>query len=91
MRSFFQQAGRIYFDESPCTDVNAVSDLDLENIALFRLNSRLNNSISNQQVFQNLKLFTKEGYLKNGAFYFLEKNQNGFLKRQLFDVFPLVE
>lgn len=81
MRSFFQQADRIYFDESPCTDVNAVSDLDLENIELFRTNSRLNNSISDHQVFQNLKLFTKEGYFKNGAVLFFAKEPERFFEK----------
>lgn len=81
MRSFFQQADRIYFDETQCTDVNAVSDLDLENIELFRTNSRLNNSVSDQQVFQNLKLFTKEGYLKNGAVLFFAKEPERFFEK----------
>ena len=81
MRSFFQQVDRIYFDESPCTDVNAVSDLDLDNIELFRTNSRLNNSISDQQVFQNLKLFTKEGYFKNGAVLFFAKEPEHFFEK----------
>jgi len=81
MRSFFQQAGKIYFDESPCTDVNVVSDLDIENIELFRTNSRLNNSISNEQIFQNLKLFTKEGYLKNGAVLFFAKEPELFFEK----------
>lgn len=81
MRSFFQQTNRIYFDESPCMDVDAVTDLDLENIELFRTSSRLNNSISNQQVFQNLKLFTKEGYLKNGAVLFFAKEPERFFEK----------
>lgn len=81
MRSFFQEVGRIYFDESPCTDVNAISDLDLDNIELFRTNSRLNNSISDQQVFQNLKLFTKEGYFKNGAVLFFAKEPEHFFEK----------
>jgi ATP-dependent DNA helicase RecG len=81
MRSFFQQAGRIYFDESPCTDLNIASGLDLENIDEFRSYAGLNNSISNEQVFENLKLFTNDGYLKNGAVLFFSKEPERYFEK----------
>jgi ATP-dependent DNA helicase RecG len=81
MRSFFQQASRIYFDESPCTDLSVASDLDLENIDEFRTYAGLNNSISNEQVFENLKLFTNEGYLKNGAVLFFSKEPERYFEK----------
>jgi ATP-dependent DNA helicase RecG len=81
MRSFFQQAGRIYFDESPCIEIDVNNDLDLENIEVFRTNAGLSNSISNMQVFENLKLFNNEGYLKNGAVLFFAKEPEQYFEK----------
>lgn len=81
MRDFFQQADRIYFDEAPCTEVNIATDLDKENIAVFRTEAGLNNTISDEQIFQNLRLTTKEGYLKNGAVLFFAKEPEHFFEK----------
>jgi ATP-dependent DNA helicase RecG len=81
MRSFFQQTNRIYFDESPCIDIDVNTDLDLENIEVFRTYAGLHNSISNKQVFENLKLFTKEGYLKNGAVLFFANEPEQYFEK----------
>ena len=81
MRDFFQQADRIYFDEAPCTEVNIATDLDKENIAVFRTEAGLNNAISDKQIFQNLRLTTKEGYLKNGAVLFFAKEPEHFFEK----------
>ena len=81
MRDFFQQADRIYFDEAPCTEVNIVTDLDKDNIAVFRTEAGLNNTISDEQVFQNLRLITKEGYLKNGGVLFFAKEPEHFFEK----------
>ncbi|WP_369765315.1 ATP-binding protein [Flavobacterium sp. WC2429] len=81
MRDFFQQADRIYFDEAPCTEVNIVTDLDKNNIAVFRTEAGLNNTISDEQIFQNLRLTTKEGYLKNGGVLFFAKEPEHFFEK----------
>lgn len=81
MRDFFQQADRIYFDEAPCTEVNIVTDLDKDNIAVFRTEAGLNNTISDEQIFQNLRLTTKEGYLKNGGVLFFAKEPEQFFEK----------
>ena len=81
MRDFFQQADRIYFDEAPCTEINSATDLDKENITVFRIEAGLNDAISNEQVFQNLRLTTKEGYLKNGAVLFFAKEPERFFEK----------
>jgi ATP-dependent DNA helicase RecG len=81
MRDFFQQADRIYFDEAPCIEVNIVTDLDKDNIALFRTEAGLNNTISDEQIFQNLRLTTKEGYLKNGGVLFFAKEPEHFFEK----------
>lgn len=81
MRDFFQQAHRIYFDEAPCTEINYTTDLDKGNITDFRTQAGLNNVISIDQVFQNLKLITKEGFLKNGAVLFFAKEPERFFEK----------
>ena len=81
MRDFFQQADRIYFDEAPCTEANIVTDLDKDSIAVFRTEAGLNNTISDEQIFQNLRLTTKEGYLKNGGVLFFAKEPEHFFEK----------
>ncbi|MEM0518950.1 MULTISPECIES: RNA-binding domain-containing protein [Aequorivita] len=81
MRDFFQQADKIYFDEAPCKTIDIVQDIPDANIIQFRDLAGLNSTISNEQVFQNLKLITKEGYLKNGAALFFAKNPETFFEK----------
>ena len=58
MRDFFQQADRIYFDEAPCKTIDIVQDIPDANIIQFRDLAGLNSTISNEQVFQNLKFIS---------------------------------
>lgn len=83
MRDFFQQADRIYFDESPCKLINAEigRDIPQENISQFRELAGFNASITNDQVFKNLKLYTKDGFLKNGAVLFFARNPEQFFEK----------
>jgi ATP-dependent DNA helicase RecG len=81
MRDFFQQTDRIYFDEAPCKEINITTDLDKENIAVFRTEAGLNNTILEEQVFQNLRLTTKEGFFKNGAVLFFAKEPEHFFEK----------
>lgn len=81
MRNFFQQAHRIYFDETPCTEADVTTDLDKENSIDFSTQAGLNSAISTAQVFENLKLTTKEGFLKNGAVLFFAKEPERFFEK----------
>lgn len=81
MRDFFQQADRIYFDEAPCVEINLASDLDIENIEVFRKEAGLSDTISEEQVFQNLRLITKDGYFKNGSVLFFANEPNHFFEK----------
>lgn len=81
MRDFFQQAHRIYFDENPCTALAIDTDLDKENITDFMNAAGLNSAISAEQVFENLKLTTKEGFFKNGAVLFFAKEPERFFEK----------
>lgn len=53
MRDFFQQADRIYFDETPCKTIDFEKDIPDENIRQFRELAGLNNAIDDEQVFSN--------------------------------------
>ena len=81
MRDFFQQADKIYFDEAPCKAININQDVPDNNINQFRALAGLGATVSNEQVFNNLKLITKEGFLKNGATLFFAENPEQFFEK----------
>ena len=81
MRDFFQQADRIYFDEAPCKTIDIKLDIPNENIRQFRELAGLKNAIDDEQVFSNLKLFTKDSFLKNGAVLFFAQDPEIFFEK----------
>lgn len=81
MRDFFQQADKIYFDEAPCKAIDINQDIPDDNINQFRVLAGLGTTVSNDQVFNNLKLITKEGFLKNGAALFFAENPEQFFEK----------
>lgn len=81
MRDFFQQADKIYFDEAPCKSIDISQDILDDNINQFRVLAGLGTTVSNEQVFNNLKLITKEGFLKNGAALFFAENPEQFFEK----------
>jgi len=81
MRDFFQQADKIYFDEAPCKAIDINQDVPDNNINQFRVLAGLGATVSNEQVFNNLKLITKEGFLKNGATLFFAENPEHFFEK----------
>ena len=81
MRDFFQQADKIYFDEAPCKAIDINQDVPDNNINQFRALAGLGATVSNEQVFNNLKLITKEGFLKNGAALFFAENPEQFFEK----------
>jgi len=81
MRDFFQQADKIYYDEAPCKTIDITKDIPDTNINQFRELAGLGTTVSNEQVFNNLKLVTKEGFLKNGATLFFAENPEYFFEK----------
>ncbi len=69
MRDFFQQADKIYFDESPCKEFDTVQ-IDNDNFNAFRADAGFHASISNEQILKNLQLYTEDGLFKSGAVLF---------------------
>jgi len=70
MRDFFQQSDRIYFDESPCPGFNIESQINSDLLSEFKSEANLSPAVSNEQVFNNLKLVDEDGVFKNGAVLF---------------------
>ncbi len=81
MRDFFQQADKIYFDEAPCKEIDLEKDIADETINQFRNLAGLDTTVSNEQIFINLKLITKEGFLKNGAALFFSNNPEVYFEK----------
>jgi ATP-dependent DNA helicase RecG len=73
MRDFFQQSGKIYFDEGACKEFNPYDDIDVDLLRNFKLLAHLSENIPNEQIFSNLKLVTEENKFKNGAVLFFGK------------------
>lgn len=81
MRDFFQQADKIYFDEAPCKAVSLEQDIPEFNIVQFRTLGGLGATVSNEQVFNSLKLVTNEGLLKNGTVLFFAEAPEQFFEK----------
>jgi len=79
MRDFFQQADKIYFDEVSCPEFNPDSMVDTEFLQLFKTEARLGASVSNKQIFSNLKLQNNASEFKNGAVLFFGKNPEAII------------
>lgn len=73
MRSFFQECNKIFFDAIPCSWFNIYTDADEQAIKDFRTEARLSPSTADEQIFENLELFTDKGIAKNGAAMFFGK------------------
>ena len=83
MRGFFQQSGKIYFDESPCRDFDAANEIDKTNATIFKEMAHLSATVPNFQVYNNLKLFTSEGYVKSGAVLFFGKAPEVYFEKAI--------
>jgi ATP-dependent DNA helicase RecG len=70
MRDFFQQADKIYFDESACMGFKGTTQIDAANFSAFRADAGFHSSISDSQIWQNLQLFTEDNQFKNGSVLF---------------------
>jgi ATP-dependent DNA helicase RecG len=79
VRASFQQANSIFFDEVPCRKFNIAGDLDTEFIRDFKSMAEFQRDMTNEHLFTNLKLYTDDGYLKNGAVLFFGQQPEDFL------------
>jgi ATP-dependent DNA helicase RecG len=79
MRDFFQQSGRIYFDEAPCPNFKIETDIDDEFFGEFRINAGLSKTVSREQIINNLRLLLPDGSIKNGGVLFFAKTPEFFI------------
>ena len=73
MRDFFQQSGKIYFDEATCNEFDASIDVDAGLLKIFKYAANLTESTPDAQIYKNLKLLTENDKFKNGAVLFFGK------------------
>ena len=74
MRDFFQQSGRIYFDEALCPDFLPATMIDRDCLPVFKADARISAGVPDEQLFSNLKLYSGNHTFKNGAVLFIGKN-----------------
>lgn len=79
MRDFFQQSGRIYFDEAICFGFNIATDIDEQTFEDFRIIAGLSPSVNRNQIISNLQLSHENGEFKNGAVLFFWKRARKIL------------
>ena len=73
MRDFFQQSGKIYFDEAGCREFDSTVDIDREILQSFKSTAHITESTPDIQIYKNLKLLTDDNFFKNGAVLFFGK------------------
>jgi ATP-dependent DNA helicase RecG len=83
MRDFFQQSGKIYFDEGGCKEFDPTKDLDLELLSDFKSAARLNENTPDNQIFRNLKLLNEDNFFKNGAVLFFGKQPEQIFEKAI--------
>jgi ATP-dependent DNA helicase RecG len=83
MRDFFQQADKIYFDESSVTHFNPATDMDEDNLSGFRSDAGFNATISNQQILNNLQVYAEDGFIKAGGALFFGKQPEAVFPQAL--------
>ena len=76
MRDFFQQQLKVFFDESPCFSLNYPDDFDSIQFSAFLKDALITTSLPEKAFLQNLKMFTEDEKVKNGAALFFAKDVN---------------
>lgn len=83
MRDFFQKSDKIYFDEVPCPDFDPNTMMDQGMLSLFKTESRIGSSVSNDQLYGNLKLYAEQQVFKNGAVLFFGLEPESFYEQAI--------
>lgn len=81
MRDFFQQSSRIYFDEGPCPAFDPGAEIHAENFAQFKHEAGFLGAVADEQLLQNLHLYTEEGAFKNGAVLFFGREPEKYFEK----------
>ncbi len=81
MRDFFQQSGKIYFDEGACKEFNPANDVDVEELNIFKNSAHITQSTPNAQIYKNLRLLSEDELFKNGAVLFFGKQPEAIFEK----------
>lgn len=79
MRSFFQNSGRIFFDEAPCNKFRYPDDFDSGFFQIFLNKAHITASIPENIMLENLQLITDDKKMKNGAALMFGKDVQRFI------------
>lgn len=80
MRDFFQQSDRLFFDEGLCKSFKYPDDFDDEYFATFREAAGISDTLDEETILENLKLFAGNKHFKNGAVLFFAKKPSKFFE-----------
>jgi len=83
MREFFQNADKIFFDETPCERFDIGKGISNETYDYFIGESGISSSTGQKQVFENLKLYDANGNFKNGAVLFFGSYPQHFFEKAI--------
>jgi ATP-dependent DNA helicase RecG len=90
VRDLAEEVCNDFFDEIPCRKFDMKLDLDTEFVSEFKMLAGYHQDIPQEHLFNNLKLYTDDGYFKNGAVLFFGKRpddllDSAFVRCVLFD------
>ena len=83
MFDFFQQSGKLYFDEATCNTFDPETQIDESNFVNFRAETGFLPGISDHQIRQNLHLFTSDGHFKRCAVLFFGAHPESFYEQAI--------
>jgi ATP-dependent DNA helicase RecG len=78
MREFFEQSGRIHFDEASCPEFNYPDDIDDETFREFCQRASINATVPREQILRSLQIFDKDGIIKKGGVLFFGKRPENY-------------
>jgi ATP-dependent DNA helicase RecG len=71
IREIFKSNNQIFYDEAPAPKVQFYEELDADNLREFRQEAGYSNSISDEQILENLQVFNEDGIpLRGGVLFF---------------------
>ncbi len=74
IRALFQRTEKIYYDSIPQKDFNIYEELDRDVMKAFRREACISNNVDDEQLLENLQVFSESGDVKRGAILFFAKH-----------------
>jgi len=74
IRELFQHAEKIFYDSIPNKRYNIYERLDSEILKSFRREAHISNNVDDEQLLENIQVFTENGEVKRGAILFFDRH-----------------